>query len=163
MITRPFRPAGDHHAGLAFWPRLFMEEDLVYGTEAAPFVRCPNATDKVFLPNCVHGAVDGAGVCIGERHVVHLLSGVETPAGWSVLTFPDGRFLSYNMTRGTEGRGFESLLRHLPHVPCRTGVTLAVCRLAAAVMRLRRRLPSRRRSMSCVRRLATTASRWASS
>jgi hypothetical protein len=90
--------AGDHHAGLAFWPRLFSQEGLVYGTPAAPFVRCPNATDKVFLPNGVHGAVDGAGVCMNELFIVHLLSGVDTPEGWSTLTFPNGTFLSYRLT-----------------------------------------------------------------
>lgn len=89
---------GDHHAGLGFWPRLFSQEGLVYGTTEAPFVRCPNATDKVFLPNGVHGAVDGAGVCMNEVFIVHLLSGVDTPEGWSTLSFPNGTFLSYRLT-----------------------------------------------------------------
>jgi hypothetical protein len=89
---------GDHHAGLGFWPRLFSQEGLVYGTTEAPFVRCPNATDKVFLPNGVHGAVDGAGVCGNDLYVVHLLSGVDTPQGWSTLSFPNGTFLSYKLT-----------------------------------------------------------------
>jgi hypothetical protein len=52
--------ADDHHAGLGFWP-LFSQEGLVYGTAEAPFVDCANATDKLFLPNDVHGAVDAAG------------------------------------------------------------------------------------------------------
>jgi hypothetical protein len=90
--------AGDHHAGLGFWPRLFTQEGLVYGTAAAPFVRCPNATDKVFLPNGIHGAVDGAGVCMNDVFVVHILSGVDPPANWSILTFPNGTFLSYRLT-----------------------------------------------------------------
>ena len=89
---------GDHHAGLAFWPRLFGQEGLVYGTAEAPFVRCPNATDKVLLPNGVHGAVDGSGVCMNEVFIVHLLSGVDTPQGWSTLSFPNGTFLSYKLT-----------------------------------------------------------------
>jgi hypothetical protein len=83
---------------LAFWPRLFAQEGLAYGTAEAPFVRCPNATDKVLLPNGVNGAVDGAGVCVSDVFVVHLLSGVETPNGWSTLTFPNGTFLSYRLT-----------------------------------------------------------------
>ena len=90
--------AGDHHAGLAFWPRLFAQEGFVYGTADAPFVRCPNATDKVFLPNGVHGAVGGAGVCMNEMFILHLLSGVDTPQGWSTLNFPNGTFLSYRLT-----------------------------------------------------------------
>lgn len=90
--------AGDHHAGLGFWPRLFAQEGLVYGTAAAPFVRCPNATDKVFLPNGIHGSVDGAGVCVNDVFVVHILSGVDPPANWSILTFPNGTFLSYRLT-----------------------------------------------------------------
>ena len=91
-------PTGNHHAGLGFWPRLFSQENLVYGTAEAPFMRCPNATDKPFLPNGVHGAVDGAGVCMNEAFIVHLLSGVDTPEGWSTLTFPNGTFLSYKLT-----------------------------------------------------------------
>jgi hypothetical protein len=90
--------AGDHHAPLGFWPRLFAQEGLVYGTEAAPFVMCPNATDKVFLPNGVNGTVDGAGVCMSDTFIVHLLSGVDTPAGWSTLSFANGTFLSYRLT-----------------------------------------------------------------
>jgi hypothetical protein len=91
---------GDHHAGLGFWPQLFFQEGgLIYGTAEAPFVRCPNATDKVFLPNGVHGAVDGAGVCMNELFIVHLLSGVDTPDGWRTLTFSNGTFLSYKLTR----------------------------------------------------------------
>jgi hypothetical protein len=89
---------GDHHAGLGFWPRLFSQEGLMYGTPEAPFVRCPNAADKVFLPNGVRGAVDAAGVCMNELFIVHLLSGVDTPEGWSTLTFPNGTFLSYKLT-----------------------------------------------------------------
>lgn len=89
---------GDHHAGLGFWPRLFAQEGLVYGTAEAPFVRCPNATDKVFLPNGVNGAVDGAGVCMSDVFLVHILSGVDTPTGWSALSFPNGTFLSYRLT-----------------------------------------------------------------
>jgi hypothetical protein len=89
---------GDHHAGLGFWPRLFAQEGRVYGTAEAPFVRCPNATDKVFLPNRVHGAVDGAGVCMSDVFVVHILSGVDPPDDWSILTFPNGTFLSYRLT-----------------------------------------------------------------
>ena len=89
---------GDHHAGLGFWPRLFGQEGLVYGTAAAPYVACPNATDKVFLPNGVHGAVDGSGVCMSAEFVVHILSGVEPPSGWSTLSFPNGTFLSYRLT-----------------------------------------------------------------
>lgn len=89
---------GDHHAPLGFWPRLFAQEGLVYGTPEAPFVMCPNATDKAFLPNGANGTVGAAGVCMNDVFVVHLLSGVDTPAGWSTLTFPDGTFLSYRLT-----------------------------------------------------------------
>jgi hypothetical protein len=52
----------------------------------------------VFVPNGVNGAVDGAGVCVSDVFVVHLLSGVETPNGWSTLTFPNGTLLSYRLT-----------------------------------------------------------------
>ena len=56
------------------------------------------AVPRLILPNGVHGAVDGAGVCMNEVFIVHLLSGVDTPAGWSTLSFPNGTFLSYMLT-----------------------------------------------------------------
>ena len=35
---------------------------------------------------------------MNEGFIVHLLSGVDTPEGWSTLSFPNGTFLSYRLT-----------------------------------------------------------------
>jgi hypothetical protein len=84
-----------HHAPLAFFPDLFAQEGLDYGTPEAPFVSCPNATDKVFLPNGANGAVIAAGVCISDEWIVHLRVGTDAPASWSTLT---GTQLHYLLT-----------------------------------------------------------------
>ena len=83
--TGPGPLAGSHHAGLAFFPALFAQEGLVYGTAEAPYVRCPNATDKVLLPNGMHGTVTGAGVCMSDAFILHIRGGTDAPAGWSTL------------------------------------------------------------------------------
>jgi hypothetical protein len=55
--TGPGPFAGSHHAPLAFFPALFAQEGLVYGTAEAPYVRCPNATNKGLLPHGAHGCL----------------------------------------------------------------------------------------------------------
>ena len=69
---------GDHHAPLAF----FLTSEplgLEYASAEAPYASRPNATDKVFLPHGVHGAVGAAGVCMSDEWVVHLRFGTEAP------------------------------------------------------------------------------------
>jgi hypothetical protein len=89
---------GDHHAPLAFFPDIFEPLDLEYGSAEAPYVSCPNATDKVFLPHGVHGAVGAAGVCMSDEWVVHLRFGTEAPAGWSSLDVGGGFEVHYLLT-----------------------------------------------------------------
>ena len=86
---------GDHHAPLAFFPALFAQEGLAYGTAGAPYVSCPNATDKVFLPNGANGAVIAAGICKSDKFVLHLRFGTGAPEGWSTLA---GTELHYLLT-----------------------------------------------------------------
>jgi hypothetical protein len=93
--TGPGPSAGSHHAGLAFFPALFAQEGLVYGTAEAPYVRCPNATDKGLLPHGAQGAVTAAGVCMSDKFVLHLRSGTDAPEGWSTLA---GTTLHYRLT-----------------------------------------------------------------
>ena len=93
--TGPGPLAGSHHAGLVFFPALFAQEGLVYGTAEAPYVRCPNATDKGLLPHGVHGSVTTAGVCISDEFVLRLRSGTRAPTGWSTL---EGTTLHYKLT-----------------------------------------------------------------
>ena len=77
--------AGDHHAPLAIFPALFAQEGLVYGTSEAPFVWCTNATDKGLLDPGGQGTVSAAGHCINDLWIVHLLRGIDAPAGWETL------------------------------------------------------------------------------
>ncbi len=81
----PGPAAGDHHAPLSIFPALFAQEGLVYGTPAAPYVWCTNATDKGLLDPGGQGTVSAAGHCKSDIWIVHLLRGVEAPAGWSTL------------------------------------------------------------------------------
>lgn len=84
--------AGDHHAGLSIFPALFDQEDLEYGTSEAPWVWCTNATDKGLLEPGGQGKVSAAGHCINDLYVVHLLSGVDAPEGWSTVVTAAGVF-----------------------------------------------------------------------
>jgi hypothetical protein len=78
--------AGDHHAPESIFPALFAQEGLEYGTPEAPHVWCTNATDKVLLAPGGQGTVHVAGHCKSDVYIVHLLSGVDAPAGWSTVS-----------------------------------------------------------------------------
>ena len=93
--TGPGPAAGSHHAPLGFFPALFAQEGLVYGTAEAPFVQCPNATDKGVLPHGARGSVTAAGVCRNDEFVVHLRSGTAAPRGWSTIA---GTTVHYKLT-----------------------------------------------------------------
>jgi len=87
----------NHHAGLAIFPALFLQEGLVYGTSAAPYVWCTNATDKGLLAPGGQGTVSAAGHCINDLFIVHLKRGAAAPAGWSTLIV-DGDDFYYRLT-----------------------------------------------------------------
>ena len=57
----------------------------MYGTSEAPYVWCTNATDKGLLDPGGQGQASAAGHCINDEYVVHLVRGIEAPAGWSTL------------------------------------------------------------------------------
>jgi hypothetical protein len=83
--TGPGPAAGDHHAPLSIFPALFAQEGLVYGTSEAPYVWCTNATDKSLLAPGGQGTVLAAGHCMSDVWIVHILRGIDAPAGWSTL------------------------------------------------------------------------------
>lgn len=93
----PGPAAGDHHAPLSIFPALFAQEGLVYGTSDAPYVWCTNATDKGLLDPGGQGTVSAAGHCISDEWIVHLLRGIEAPAGWETLPWPGDDF-QYRLT-----------------------------------------------------------------
>jgi hypothetical protein len=78
---------GAQHKGIAFFPAILGLSPAAYVQDPAS---CPDATDKVFLPQ---GRQDGqplrAGVCMTSIAVIHLHTvpaGTEGPAGWSSIT-----------------------------------------------------------------------------
>ena len=87
----------NHHAGLVFFPALFLQEGLVYGTAAAPYVWCTNSADKGLLAPGGQGTVGSAGQCRNDLFIVHLLRGAAAPAGWSTLALP-GDDMYYRLT-----------------------------------------------------------------
>jgi hypothetical protein len=76
-----------HHKPVLFFPALFAAEGLgVYGTDVG-FLDCPDATDKGLLPHGAQGTVHAAGMCMNDAYIVHLLSGVDAPRGWTTISF----------------------------------------------------------------------------
>ena len=71
-----------------FFPAILGVSLAQYQADPALWAYCPDATDKVLLPNGQHGSKSGAGVCMNERTVIHILT-VEgdqsPPAGWTSL------------------------------------------------------------------------------
>ena len=74
---------GDEHLGISFFATIL---GVTAATYAADPARCPNATDKAFLPQ---GRQENqplrAGVCMTSSTVIHLRSvpvGTSGPDGW---------------------------------------------------------------------------------
>jgi hypothetical protein len=78
---------GPQHKGIGFFPQILGVSTAEYLEDSA---RCPDATDKAFLPQ---GREDEqplrAGVCMTSSVIIHVHTvpiGTEGPAGWSSLT-----------------------------------------------------------------------------
>ena len=81
---------GPPHKGIGFFPRILGITTSQYLQDPA---RCPNATDKAFLPSSGEAQSDllRAGICVTSTDVIHLrtvLVGTAGPDGWSSLTTP---------------------------------------------------------------------------
>ena len=89
---------GPQHKGIGFFPQILGISTAVYLQDPA---RCPNATDKVFLPSEGKNNSDvlRAGVCVTSTTVIHLRSvpvGTAGPEGWQSLTTPsEPGFVTY--------------------------------------------------------------------
>jgi hypothetical protein len=71
-----------------FFPAILGVSLAHYQADPAIWAYCPDATDKVLLPNGPHGSKSGAGVCINEQTVIHILTVEDhqsAPAGWTPL------------------------------------------------------------------------------
>jgi len=83
---------GPQHKGIGFFPTILGISTADYLLDPA---RCPNATDKAFLPSVdtSEGPLLRAGVCMTGSAVIRLrtvLAGTAGPEGWSVLLGTDG-------------------------------------------------------------------------
>ena len=79
---------GGQHKGIGFFPRILGTTTADYLQDPA---RCPNATDKAFLPSAGNAQSDllRAGVCFTDTQTIHLRTvpvGTSGPDGWSSLT-----------------------------------------------------------------------------
>jgi hypothetical protein len=79
---------GPQHKGVGFFPRILGLSTAQYLQDPA---RCPNATDKAFLPSAGESQAPllRAGVCMTSTQVIHLRTvplGTAGPDGWGSLT-----------------------------------------------------------------------------
>jgi len=79
---------GPQHKGIGFFPAILGISAATYLEDPA---RCPNATDKAFLPS--FGSAQGpflrAGMCTTSAVTIHLRTvptGTSGPEGWSSIT-----------------------------------------------------------------------------
>ena len=92
--------SGPQHKAISFFPRILGISEDAYLKDPA---RCPNATDKAFLPSDQESNSDvlRAGDCVTSTTVIHLRTvptGTAGPAGWQSLTTPsEPGFVTYYM------------------------------------------------------------------
>jgi len=79
---------GAEHKGIGFFPAILGQAPADYVLDPA---RCPNATDKAFLPSA--GTSESpylrAGICTTSTSIIHLRTvptGTSGPEGWSSIT-----------------------------------------------------------------------------
>jgi hypothetical protein len=90
---------GSQHKAISFFPTILGISTADYLQDPA---RCPNATDKVFLPSVEESKSDvlRAGVCVTSTTVIHLRTvpvGTSGPAGWKFLPSTEPGFDTYYM------------------------------------------------------------------
>jgi hypothetical protein len=90
---------GPQHKAISFFPTILGISTADYLQDPA---RCPNATDKVFLPSVEESKSDvlRAGVCVTSTTVIHLRTvpvGTSGPAGWKFLPSTEPGFDTYYM------------------------------------------------------------------
>jgi hypothetical protein len=83
---------GPQHKSVGFFPTILGISTADYLLDPA---RCPNATDKAFLPSVgsAQSPLLRAGVCMTSSAVIELRTvpaGTAGPAGWSILSGTDG-------------------------------------------------------------------------
>ena len=79
---------GGQHKGIGFFPRILGLTTTQYAVDPA---RCPDATDKAFLPSWGESQADllRAGACFTDTATIHVRTvpaGTSGPDGWASLT-----------------------------------------------------------------------------
>jgi hypothetical protein len=82
---------GGQHKGAGFFPTILGVSRATYLASPDLWARCPNATDKAFLPSAETSQAPQLrdGVCMNATDLIHLRTvpvGTSGPAGWSSLT-----------------------------------------------------------------------------
>jgi hypothetical protein len=88
---------GPEHKGISIFPKIL---GLSVSDYLADPARCPNATDKAFLPSADTRESEElrAGVCMTSTTIIHLRTvpaGTGGPEGWQSLTGPEAGFVTY--------------------------------------------------------------------
>jgi hypothetical protein len=88
---------GSEHKGISFFPRVLGISATDYLQDPA---RCPNATDKSFLPSADTRESEElrAGVCMTSTTLIHLRTvpvGTDGPDGWKSLLGPESGYVTY--------------------------------------------------------------------
>jgi hypothetical protein len=78
---------GGLHRPAAFFPAILDVDLATYKATPSLWAYCPNATDKVLVGGD-GGSKSGAGVCMNETTIIHILTvpaEQSPPAGWSPI------------------------------------------------------------------------------
>ena len=78
---------GGLHRSAAFFPAILGVDLVTYKATPSLWAYCPNATDKVLVGGD-GGSKSGAGICMNETMVIHILTVApdqSPPAGWSPI------------------------------------------------------------------------------
>ena len=78
---------GGLHRPAAFFPTILGVDLATYKATPSLWAYCPNATDKVLVGGD-GGSKSGAGVCMNETTIIHILTvpaDQSPPAGWSPI------------------------------------------------------------------------------
>lgn len=86
--------SGPQEKPISFFPEILGLSPEAYLDDPASWARCPNATDKVFLPSVGKSNTDvvRAGACQTSTTVIHLRTvpeGTAGPAGWSMTSMSE--------------------------------------------------------------------------
>jgi hypothetical protein len=104
----------DVHSGLpgarpaAFFPAILGVSLAEYQAEPSLWAYCPDATDKVLLPNGANGSKQGVGVCMNGSTVIHIMTVGPGQHAGELVTDPDhvNRLVAAHLGAASEFRHY---------------------------------------------------------